>query len=110
MTAIIVSSSIRPVWTGLGGWTMTWRRALLLDCPRELDGSGSTGHTRERGAVRRRGRSARGGAALPAHERHVLLPLRLQRAVGTRAAAVRGHADVPRRPGRPLLARGRGRR
>ena len=53
------------------------------------------------------GRPARRGAALPAHERRVLLPLRAHRAVGLTTAADARLPVVPRRHLRGLLARGR---
>ena len=62
------------------------------------------GHER---ALEHAGRSAGRGAAFPAHERRLLLPVRVHGALGSGAAAVRGLHDVPRRDGRAVLARGR---
>src|SRR6185436_13994984 len=55
-------------------------------------------------------RSARRGAALPAHERVVLLPLGVLGAVGTGPAADAGLRDVSRRDRRRMSARSRRRR
>src|SRR5262245_46159743 len=53
-------------------------------------------------------RSARRGAALPAHERLVLLPVGVHGAVGAGPAADAGLRDVSRRDRRRMSARSRG--
>src|SRR6478752_843357 len=84
-------------------------RAFMLLRPGALDDEVRAAHTapHEPQGSLRPGQPARRGAALPADERDLLLPLGVHRTLGARAAADGRQPDVPRRDFGALLARGR---